>query len=378
VHVALVNWIKGEQPGIKKLYTQIGDAKDSPWKCEELEEIGPTLSGALDVTAAKRLRANEQPKLVYQGQNPVHEGFFLQPQEATQMLREDAALRDVLFPYIIGDDLVAHGSPTRWIIDFAQREMTEAMHYQAAFERVKKLVMPDVLAKAEAEKKATGKESTRWTRMANRWWQFRDYQPGTMAAIAKLPRYIACPRVTKRPVFEFISSQVHPDNALAVFAFADDYSFGILQSGIHWAWFTAKCSTLTARFRYTSDTVFDTFPWPQSPTLAQVKAVAEAAVSLRALRREIMAANGWSLRELYRTLETPGTNRLRVAQAALDSAVRAAYCMKDREDTLAFLLKLNLDLSPKESLGESITPPGLPAFISSAEDFTTADCIPVP
>ena len=48
-----------------------------------------------------------------------------------------------------------------------------------------------------------------------------------------------------------------------VFPFADDYSFGILQSGIHWAWFTAKCSTLTERFRYTSDTVFDTFPWPQ-------------------------------------------------------------------------------------------------------------------
>ncbi len=141
--------------------------------------------------------------------------------------------------------------------------MTEAMRYEVAFERVKKLVMPDVLAKAEAEKKATGKESTRWVRMANRWWQFRDYQPGTMAAIAKLPRYIALPRVTKRPTFEFISNGIHPDNALAVFAFADDYSFGILQSGIHWAWFTAKCSTLTARFRYTSDTVFDTFAWPQ-------------------------------------------------------------------------------------------------------------------
>jgi hypothetical protein len=38
---------------------------------------------------------------------------------------------------------------------------------------------------------------------------------------------------------------------------------------------------------------------------------AEASRLLRALRREIMAANGWSLRDLYRTLETPGTNRLR-------------------------------------------------------------------
>jgi hypothetical protein len=178
--------------------------------------------------------------------------------------------------------------------------------------------MPEVLAKAEAGKKATGKDSTRWTRMANRWWQFRDYQPGTMTAIAGMPRYIACPRVTKRPVFEFISSAIHPDNALAVFAFADDYSFGILQSGIHWAWFTAKCSTLTARFRYTSDTVFDTFPWPQFPVVgrvaprapsgeskpgargatrptdavAKIRAVAEAARALRQLRREIMGDAG--------------------------------------------------------------------------------------
>ena len=62
-----------------------------------------------------------------------------------------------------------------------------------------------------------------------------------------------------------------------------------------------------------------------------------------------MDDNGWSLRDLYRTLETPGTNRLRDAQAALDSAVRAAYGMKESEDTLAFLLALNLELADKEA-----------------------------
>jgi hypothetical protein len=243
---------------------------------------------------------------------------------------------------------------------------------------VKKLVMPVVLAKAEKEKVATGKDSTRWTRLANRWWQLRDYQPGTMAAISKVPRYIACSRVTKRPIFEFSSPDIHPDNALVVFPLSDDYSFGILQSGIHWAWFTAKCSTLTARFRYTSDTVFDTFPWPQSPTLAQVKAVAEAAVSLRALRREIMAANGWSLRDLYRSLEIPGTNRLRDAHAALDSGVRAAYGMRDAEETLAFLLRLNLDLAAQESKGSVITAPGLPEFVPNPNALASDDCVQPP
>ena len=88
-----------------------------------------------------------------------------------------------------------------------------------------------------------------------------------------------------------------------------------------------------------------------------------------------MAANGWSLRDLYRILETPGTNRLRDAQAALDSAVRAAYGVKENEDTLAFLLRLNLELADKEAKGQTITPPGLPAAAPDPGSFVTEDCI---
>jgi SAM-dependent methyltransferase len=377
VHVSIVNWVKGLEKGKKKLYTQLGDAKDSPWKCEEVDSINAMLSTSFDVTKAKALPANKDPKLVFQGQNPVHDGFFLGPEEAARILKRYPNHKEVLFPYLIGEDLVSEGKPRRWIIDFAQREMTQAMRYEAVFDRVKRLVMPDVLTKAEVEKKATGKESTRWTRMANRWWLFRDYQPGTMAAIGKLARYIACPRVTKRPTFEFISSGIHPDNALAVFAFEDDYSFGILQSSIHWAWFKARCSTFKADFRYTSATVFDTFPWPQMPTMKKIHAVAEAALALRTLRHEIMRENGWSLREVYKSLETTGDNKLRDAHGTLDAAVRAAYGMKGKEDILAFLLKLNLELAEKESKGESITPPGLPSFMPNPADFVTKDCVAI-
>jgi hypothetical protein len=330
------------------------------------------------VREAKALSANQQPKLCFQGQNPVNLGFFLELKEADQLLAQHPECRDVVFPYMIGDDLVGYGRPMRWIIDFGQRDMTAAMHYKAAFERVREKVMPDVLAKAESEKKATGKDKTRWTRMAERWWQFRDYQPGLMKILKQMPRYIACSRTTRRPIFEFVSSQVHPDTKLAVLAFADDYSFGIIQSGIHWQWVLERCFTWKRDFNYTGNTVFDTFPWPQSPTLDQVKAVAEAACSLRALRREIMQSNGWSLRDLYRTLETPGANRLREVHAALDSGVRAPYGMKGQQDPLAFLLRLNLALADKEAQGEPITPPGLPALIPSSQEFVTSDCVQIP
>ena len=123
--------------------------------------------------------------------------------------------------------------------------------------------------------------------------------------------------------------------------------------------------------------MFDTFPWPQAPTLKQIRAVAEAAVALRALRRETMQKNCWSLRELYKTLETPGANKLRDAQDALDTAVRTAYGMKPKEDILAFLLKKNLELAELEAKGKAITPPGLPACVEKPEQFITKDCVEV-
>ncbi len=99
------------------------------------------------------------------------------------------------------------------------------------------------------------------------------------------------------------------------FAFDDDYSFGILQSGIHWVWFTNRCSTLTERFRYTSNTVWDSFPWPQSPSINAVGKVAAAAVQLRKVRAELATKHSKSLRELYRSMELPGEHPLKDAHA---------------------------------------------------------------
>jgi len=55
------------------------------------------------------------------------------------------------------------------------------------------------------------------------------------------------------------------------------------------------CSKLKGDFRYTPESVFDTFPWPQKPKHEDIKAVAEAAVTLRALRQETMRKLNYSL-----------------------------------------------------------------------------------
>jgi len=209
----------------------------------------------------------------------------------------------------------------------------------------------------------------------NKWWLMSYPRSGLICKLSSIPRYIACSRITRRQIFEFVSSDIRPNDKLQVFALSDDYSFGIISSEMHWAWFVEKCTTLKRDFNYNSESIWDTFPWPQEPTLPQVKKVAEAAVALRELRRKVMDENGWSLRELYRTLDTPGKNPLRDAQDVLDAAVRAAYGMKAKDDPLAFLLALNGTLADSEASMKPIVGPGLPPFVKDAATFVTTDCV---
>ncbi len=103
--------------------------------------------------------------------------------------------------------------------------------------------------------------------------------------------------------------------------------------------------------------------------------VAAAGLDLWELRRKVLAENNWSLRDLYRTLDFPGKNRLRDAQQRLDAAVRAAYGMKASEDPLAFLLALNKSVAAQEAEGRPVTAPGVPPCVTEAAPFIAADCI---
>jgi hypothetical protein len=162
---------------------------------------------------------------------------------------------------------------------------------------------------------------------------------------------------------------------LKVFAFADDYSFAILQSSVHWLWFTTKCSKLTERFRYTPESVFDTFPWPQAATVKQIDAAACAAREVRRVRAEALKSLKGGLRALYRTLELPGANPLKDAHAALDAAVLAAYGFSAKKDLLAQLLALNLEVASKIENDQPVSAPGVPPTYPEPKKLVTEDCI---
>jgi len=195
-----------------------------------------------------------------------------------------------------------------------------------------------------------------------------------LGELNKYSRYIVCARVTKRNIFEFISTEIHPNDKIVAFTFDDYYSFGVLQSETHWKWFKEKCTTLEERLNYNAP-IFDTFPWPQTPTEAQIEKVAAAAKLLHAERTATLKRHNMSLRDLYRLLEQPGKNPIKDLHAALDKAVLEAYGFSDKEDILAQLLALNLSVAETEKKGEKVQAPGLPEFVKDKESYVSEDCV---
>ncbi|CAK8722175.1 Site-specific DNA-methyltransferase (adenine-specific) [Candidatus Electronema halotolerans] len=380
VHVSIVNWLKGEEPGKKKLIFQRGDSKESPFEYYEVEQINSALSLAADLTSAKTLRANVESKACFQGQTHGHSGFLLKREEAEQLIASDEKYIEVLFPFLTADEMIgSFGSlPKRYVIDFRKHDIFSVKSYPVLYNILHKTVYPEMKKKAEKEWKNTGKDVGPRQSHFKKWWKFWRVREELMDIIEKLPRYCVCGRVTKRPVFEFISSKIHPNDAIQVFPLSDDYSFGILQSIVHWEWFTSRCSTLTERFRYTSNSVFDSFPWPQMASAKQIKAVAERAVALRSTRRSVMQQHKMTMRDLYRVMEETADNPVSEAQDKLDAAVFSAYGIKKNADILSFLLALNQELAEKEALGEKIIGPGLPPTIKNPAAFITDDCVAMP
>ncbi len=377
VHVSIVNWIKGNSPGTKTLRIQNGDAVDSPWEAFELATINSSLSTGIDVTSAGPLLANTKPQRCFNGQMIGHRDLLISAGDRAKWVALDARNAEVTYPYLNGMDVLSGAELDRYVIDFEQRDRFQAESYPIPFDHIRSTVLPDRQRKALEGTDADGKVRPHHKAFLAHWWRLSFGRSEMLSVIKPLPRYLACAYVTRRPIFIFVSSEIRPSNLIQVFGFADDYNFGILQSHLHWLWFTTKCGKLKGDFRYSAESVFDTFPWPQAPTRAQIESVAAASVALRQLRREVMAKMGWSLRDLYRTLEEPGANPLRDAQARLDGAVRSAYGMASDADILAFLLALNGACAARESAGEPITPPGLPLPPAEHAAFITDDCIRV-
>ncbi|MGD9986338.1 class I SAM-dependent DNA methyltransferase [Pseudonocardia sp.] len=354
VHVSIVNWIKGSanKENKKVLWLNGTDLR------LELDEIPPSLKPGIDVRKAVALSVNQTPKVCFQGQTPgLTRGFTVSPDEYQSIIKKSPESAKFLHPYLTGDALLRGSAVDRYIIDLPHNDALAA-ETAAPFlvKRLKEGVLPKRLAGAEKEAQRNAelraanpkaKLARHHSNFLDSWWQLAYRREDMLDRLAELPRYIVTSRVSsfERPsVFAFVGPEVHASDALIALALADNYSFGVVHSQLHRKWFEARCSGMKADPRYTSTTVFDSYPWPQSPKPGQVARIEKTVQSILDLRNEYLAA-GVGLAKQYDVLRQPGRSTLRTLHQALDAEVTDAYGFNAEEDLLTQLYALNLDLA---------------------------------
>lgn len=386
VHVSIVNWIKGNFIGKKYLYTQKSEKENL--EINNVSEINSSLSLEIDLTSAFTLKCNINPKLCFQGQVPGDEGFFISIKEGNYLINKNNKYKKVLKPHLIAEDLLSNqnSQPSRFCIDFTGLSIIEASTFKEPFKIIEERVKP---IKEKAAKKQITENETILKRdpnskvnkhhisFYNKWWQLSYGRKDLLDNLKKIKKYIACSGVSKRNIFEFVSSEIIPNAAIFAFCFEDDYSFGIIQSSVHFEWWKSKCSTLKGDYRYTSDSVWNTFPWPQNVSLGQITEISKIARNLRLERKNYMDKYNLSLRELYRIVEQPGKNPIKDLQQKLDNTVMKAYGINSESDILTTLLSLNHKIEKLESEGMEVLKPGLPSWIKNKNQFISQDCVEI-
>ncbi|PWR11118.1 class I SAM-dependent DNA methyltransferase [Micromonospora sicca] len=367
VNVSIVNWSKHIDVTPKVLWLNDGDLR------LEVDSIPSSLQPTVDVRNAAAVPANMEPQTCFQGQTPgISNGYLLDAETLEELAAKDPASLRYIHPFLGGREMLQRIPIDRWVIDLPHSDLSEArVAAPGALDHLTKYVLPErkKLLDREDARNQEGRERNPRFRpesqhrlFMNRWWQQWRRRADLIDELSQIDRYIATSRVAtvgRATVFSFVDSSVRPGDSLTVFTLDDDYSFGILSSAVHRAWLVARCSTLRGDLRYTSTTVWDSFPWPQSPTRAHVRSITQIVKELIELREDYLQ-RGQTLAAQYDILRSPGRSRLRDLHSQLDKAVMRAYGFNTEDDVLAQLLALNQDLARETGVVRGPGAEGLP------------------
>jgi methylase of polypeptide subunit release factors len=263
-----------------------------------------------------RLAANAGKS--FQGSIVLGMGFVLEPEAAQMLLDKDPRNRDVLFPYLNGEDLNSRWdqSPSRWVINFRAWPIERAMQYPDCFGIVEHLVKPE-------------REKNNRKVYREKWWHFGEKRPELYATIAGLERVLVIPETTKYCTFSFCPTDIVFSHMTKVLVLSDWGSAALVVSSIHEAWARQYSSTLETRLKYITSDCFETFPFPV--TLELLEPVGER---YHANRCSLMAARREGLTTTYNRFHSPhevssDIATLRALHGQTDHAVAAAYGWAD-------------------------------------------------
>ncbi|GAB3119822.1 hypothetical protein GCM10027160_34590 [Streptomyces calidiresistens] len=278
----------------------------------------------------------------FQGSIVLGKGFILSPEQAEDLIQRDTRNKDVLFPYLNGEDLNSRPdcSASRWVINFHDWPEERAREYPEVFDIVERYVKPERM-KVKHSKNARQK-----------WWLYERSRSDLYSKIRSLDRVLAVARVSKTGLPVFIPTGQVASEQVVIFATSHPSSLALLNSGIHRAWAIYRGSSLKGDLRYTPSDIYETMPIPSK--FEELNKVGE---KLDLHRRAIMKGRQIGLTKLYNLMHDSSVNDLDIRQLRelhqeIDVITVQCYGWNDLQLCHSFFQSRN---------GERF---GLPAFVS--------------
>jgi hypothetical protein len=311
VHVVIIGF--GSFISEKKTIYEYDDPNGEP-HAYNATNINPYLADAKNVFLVKRTKQiSGGPEINYgsmaNDKSKEDKGlgnFILDAKSRAVLLDESPQIKPYIRPFMGSVEFINNTKRwCLWLVD-AEPEVIRTS--------------PEVVKRIEAVRLARSKSNRPETkRLANTPTIFGEIrQPKT--------QYLIVPKVSSEsrrylPV-GFIGPKIIANGSALIIPGASHYHCGILSSAMHMAWMRYSCGRMKSDYQYSSQIVYNNYPWPESPTEKQKAAVEEAAQGVLDAREEFLQT-GSTLADLYDPISMPP--KLVKAHAALDRAVDKCY-----------------------------------------------------
>ena len=356
-------------PGRAAVEVSLVSVYKGPWK-EFVYLDGVTVSrigSYLDNSDIQKdpLQLVESTGQSFKGSEVVGNGFVMTKDEADFLVTQNDNNRNVIFPYLSGDDLNSRPDqkPSRYVINFFNWELEEVKKkYPDCYDIVLKKVKPE-------------RDNNNNKRRREIWWQFSRPTLELYDAIKPLSRVFAISEVTKYCTFSVVPKDCVYMQTLKIIAM-DKYSqLATLCSTVHEAWGWKYSSRMgSATLRYTPKTAFETFPFPVN--LKNSESLNTIGKEFCKLRCHLMLKMQLGLTKTYNLFHNPDLSpetvekaskqsadtaseayenilKLRELHRQMDEAVLAAYGWREDSDKWGPAIELRHDFYEVDYLPEN-------------------------
>lgn len=293
----------------------------------------------------------------FQGSIVLGKGFILKPEEAEALIRKDPKNKDVLFPYLNGDDLNNNPdqSPSRWVINFfdwplmryiyedwenIDKDIRDTIRRHLREGKFEPIAPPDYekpiamdfedcikllenTVKLERERTILMKNqkgenpTTENITSSNLWWLF--HRPKLEYYNSIIDNYVNVIALTSKTVaIASVSKDQVFSHSLGVFIGPQYFYFGLLQSFVHNNWALKYASSMKSDLRYTPTACFETFPFPVKFEEIIRKKIESIGETCHEHRRQLMLKSQLGLTKTYNLFHSKELRPLTAIEELLD------------------------------------------------------------